>query len=59
MLEKLFAIVAKAALVAPVIINDVDGAVSKIKAAPTAAAKVEDGLQAALEGLEALFGKLE
>lgn len=57
MLEKLFAIVAKAAVVAPAIIEDAEGAVAKIKAAPDVAHKIEDGLSAALEGLEAIFGK--
>lgn len=56
MLEKLFAIVAKAALVAPAIIADVEGSVHKIAADPTTVAKIEDGLQAALDGLESIFG---
>ena len=55
MLEKLFALVAKAAFIAPALIADVEGTYHKINADPTTAGKIEDALAAALQGLEAFF----
>ena len=57
MLEKLFAIVAKAAEVAPALIADAEGTAAAIKAAPSTVTQIEIGLDAALAGLEAIFGK--
>lgn len=56
MFDKLFAIAARAMEVAPAVMTDVQGTVAKINAAPDTVAKIEDGLAAALAGLEAIFG---